>query len=49
MVSVCWAGESLIELVKALKFLELASSNLLAITNLAICANLALIIMVRSS
>ncbi|CAM9367049.1 unnamed protein product, partial [Hapterophycus canaliculatus] len=45
MISVCWAGDNLIGLIKVFKFLELASSNMLAVTNLAICVNLALIIM----
>ncbi|CAN0049687.1 unnamed protein product [Ectocarpus sp. 13 AM-2016] len=45
MISVCWAGDSLTALIKTLKFFELASSNMLAITNLAICINLALIVM----
>ncbi|CAN0278088.1 unnamed protein product [Ectocarpus sp. 6 AP-2014] len=45
MVLVCWAGSNVTGFVKALKFLELVASNMLAITNLAICANLALVIM----
>lgn len=47
MISVCWAGESLEGFIKTLKFIELASSNMLAVTNLGICVNLALVIMVR--
>ncbi|CAN0194386.1 unnamed protein product [Ectocarpus sp. 12 AP-2014] len=45
MVFVCWAGSNVTGFIKALKFLELVASNMLAITNLAICANLALVIM----
>ncbi|CAM9158442.1 unnamed protein product [Hapterophycus canaliculatus] len=45
MVTVCWTRSSLENFVKTLKFLELSASNMLAITNLAICVNLALIIM----
>ncbi|CAM9834239.1 unnamed protein product [Ectocarpus fasciculatus] len=45
MISVCWAGGNLLNLIKFLKFLELASANMLAITNLAICVNLALVVM----
>lgn len=44
MVLNCWIGEEFLSLVKALKFLEQAGSNLVAVTNLAICANLALIV-----
>ncbi|CAB1120866.1 unnamed protein product [Ectocarpus sp. CCAP 1310/34] len=47
MISVCWAGESLATFIKTLKFLELFASNMLAITNLAICVNLALIVLSR--
>lgn len=46
MVLVCWAGSNVTGFIKALKFLELVASNMLAITNLAICANLALVVMV---
>ncbi|CAM9379659.1 unnamed protein product [Ectocarpus fasciculatus] len=45
MVLVCWAGSNVTGFIKALKFLELVASNMLAITNLGICANLALVIM----
>ncbi|CAM9225058.1 unnamed protein product [Ectocarpus sp. 8 AP-2014] len=45
MISVCWAGENLAIFIKTLKFLELFASNMLAITNLAICVNLSLIVM----
>ena len=44
MVLDCWVGAELVTFIKALKFLELAGSNLVAVTNLAICANLALIV-----
>lgn len=46
MISVCWTGESLVGLVKTFKFVELAAGHMLAITNLAVCVNLALVIMV---
>ncbi|CAM9229526.1 unnamed protein product [Scytosiphon promiscuus] len=45
MVTVCWTGSNLMGLIKAIKFIELAAGNMLAITNLAICVNLALVIM----
>ncbi|CAM9965227.1 unnamed protein product, partial [Ectocarpus sp. 4 AP-2014] len=45
MISVCWTGANLIKLIKTFKFLELASVNMLAMTNLAICINLALVVM----
>ncbi|CAB1104991.1 unnamed protein product [Ectocarpus sp. CCAP 1310/34] len=48
MISVCWAGANLIKLIKTFKFLELASVNMLATTNLAICINLALVVMSES-
>ncbi|CAM9976969.1 unnamed protein product [Pylaiella littoralis] len=44
MVSVCWTSDNLTGLFKILTFLELAAANMLAITNLAICVNLALIV-----
>ncbi|CAM9229216.1 unnamed protein product [Scytosiphon promiscuus] len=44
MILMCWTGSNLEGLVKAFKYLELASSNMLAITNLAVCINLALIV-----
>ncbi|CAM9129184.1 unnamed protein product [Laminaria digitata] len=44
MILNCWVGEEFINLIKALKFLELAGSNLVAVTNLAICANLGVIV-----
>lgn len=48
MISVCWTrGDSIAGLIKALKFLQLAASHLMAFINLAICVNLALIIVVR--
>ncbi|CAM9316648.1 unnamed protein product, partial [Ectocarpus fasciculatus] len=45
MISVCWAGENLATFIKTLKFFELFASNMLAITNLAICVNLSLVVM----
>lgn len=46
MITVCWTGSNVEGFIKTLKFVELTASNMLAITNLAICVNLALIIMV---
>lgn len=46
MISVCWTGANLLKLIKTFKFLELVSVNMLAMTNLAICMNLALVVMV---
>lgn len=44
MVLNCWVGDGVLAVVKALKFLELVGSNLVAVTNLAICSNLAFIV-----
>ncbi|CAM9211130.1 unnamed protein product, partial [Hapterophycus canaliculatus] len=44
MLSVCWVERNLEGFIKTLKFIELAASNMLAITSLAICVNLALIV-----
>ena len=43
----CLLRSDLKVVFKALKFVELVSSNMLAVTNVAICTNLALIIYVR--
>lgn len=43
MVSVCWTGSNLEGFIKALKFIELSAFNMFAVTNLAICINLALV------
>lgn len=43
----CWISDDLLSLIKALKFLELAGSNLVAVTNLVICVNLGLIVHVN--
>lgn len=48
MVSVCWANSNAEGFIKAVKFVELSASNMLAITNLGICVNLALIVMVSN-
>eukprot|EP00752_Nemacystus_decipiens_P018236 g16364.t1 len=45
MVSLCWTGSNVVGLVKTLKFIELSASNMYAVTNLAICVNLALVVM----
>lgn len=47
LVSLCWAKSSVLRFIQAMKFLELVGGNMLAITNLAICINLALIVSVR--
>lgn len=47
MVSLCWTGHHLEAFIKTIKFIELCSANMLAITNLAIAVNLALIVKVR--
>ena len=46
MVTVCWISSNLEGLIKTIKYIELSASNMLAITNLAICINLALIVSV---
>ena len=46
MVKICWATSNVEGFMKFMKFVELAASNMLAITNLAICVNLALIVWV---
>ena len=48
MVTLCWAQKNVEGLIRAIKFVELAASNMLAITNLAICINLAAIVLVSS-
>eukprot|EP00752_Nemacystus_decipiens_P002662 g2490.t1 len=44
MVTLCWTGSEVEGLIKTLKFIELSASNMYAITNLAICVNLALVV-----
>lgn len=46
MVSLCWTKSSMLRAIQALKFVELVGGNLLAITNVAICVNLAIIVWV---
>ena len=48
MITVCWTASNLEGFIKTLKYIELGASNMLAITNLAICVNLALIVSVSS-
>ena len=48
MVTNCWTGSGVEGFVKALKFFELSAINMFAVTNLAICVNLALIISVST-
>eukprot|EP00752_Nemacystus_decipiens_P002664 g2492.t1 len=44
MVSACWTGSNVEGLMRALKYIGLSAFNMYAITNLAICINLALIV-----
>eukprot|EP00752_Nemacystus_decipiens_P002666 g2494.t1 len=44
MVSACWTGREFAGLMRALKFIGLSAFNMYAITNLAICINLAFIV-----
>ena len=46
MVLLCWSKSELLILIKALKFMEIVGANMLAVTNVAICVNLALIVSV---
>lgn len=46
MVLLCWSKTELLILIKSLKFLEVVGGNMLAVTNVAICVNLALIVSV---
>lgn len=46
MITVCWTGSNLVGFMKALKYIELCAFNMFALTNLAICVNLALVISV---
>lgn len=48
MITNCWIGSNLVGFMKALKFFELSAFNMFAMTNLAICVNLALIVSVSS-
>lgn len=47
MVSGCWTKREHASAIKSFIFLELAAANMLAITNLAIAINLALIVKVN--
>lgn len=46
--SVCWFKTEATVWIKVLKFIELTGSNVLAVTNLAICINLSFIVSVRA-
>lgn len=46
MILACWSKEGLVWVIKLFKFVELTADNMLAITNLAICVQLALIVSV---
>lgn len=45
----CFVGAGVLNLVRTMKFAELAGANMLALTNVAICVNLALIVHVRKN
>lgn len=45
-VLLCWAKNEDHNFLRAMKFFELLGANMLAVTNLAICVNLALIVSV---
>lgn len=47
MVAGCWASSKSEPLIKFFIFVELSASNMLAVTNLAICVNLALVVKVK--
>lgn len=48
MVYVCWVNEADIPIIWILKFIEQTATNMLAVTNLGICVNLALIVSVSA-
>lgn len=48
MVLLCWADSSMLVVIRIAKFVELTASNMLAVTNVAICVNLALIVSVSN-
>lgn len=47
MVAGCWASSKSEPIIKFFIFVELSASNMLAVTNLAICINLALVVKVK--
>lgn len=49
MVLLCLADAKNLNFIKTMKFIELTAGNMLAVTNVAICVNLALIVSVRAS
>lgn len=49
MVMLCWSKEEALGFIKFVKFWQQTGSNMMAVTNLAICMNLALIVSVRLS
>ena len=48
MVTSCWTGSNLEGFIKTIKFVELSAIDMFAVTNLVICANLALIVSVSN-
>ena len=48
MVTVNWIDSNLVGFIKALRFMELSAFNMFAVTNLAICVNLALVVWVSN-
>lgn len=49
MILNCWTKSGALDFIKTLKFLELVGENMLAVTNLVICINLALIVAVSET
>ena len=49
MVFLCWTNSGDLKFVKAMKFVELVAGNMLAVTNVAICVNLALVVSVSDA
>lgn len=47
IIIACWSNKRIVGFIKFLKFVELTADNMVVITNLAICANLAFIVAVR--
>lgn len=49
MILNCWTKSGALNFIKTLKLLELVGENMLAATNLVICINLALIVLVSEA
>lgn len=46
MLYVCWANKENLWMIQTLKYIEMTAVNMLAVTNLAICINFALVVLV---